>query len=226
MDCLNLLIQTVNTLRSKGATSYASQLHGFIRKNAQELGDLGLDDMGLGGDEGGEEQTPETPQPEAVQTEVSPEQGEIQRTFFYIFQQWHRILDRELPHFDYFGEQNIDNLRHTLSNVHRALEQAMQSRTMQYNKEMAQTFDVQFEDIESRLKKSRQAEVNATKAKVDAALLYGTTKRLHEMFIRCCAEDGLFARAAQEFGVLMRVFAMMIQNISEDIARTDLTEVR
>lgn len=235
MNSLNALISVVNSLRAKGLGQLASRLDLILHKNAQELGDLGLQDLGIDADPnvGGEEpmgeepaEEPAAPEAQPTETEVPDELAELQRTFFYQFEEWHRLIDRELPHFDYLGEDNINNLRHTFSNVHRALQEAMESRTADYSKDAAETFDAQLEAITRRLEESKRATINATKAKVDSALLYGTTKRLHDAFKRCCKNDALFAKANQEFDVLMRVFAMIIQNTAEEIAKTDLTEVR
>jgi len=229
MSYLNLIIDTVNSLRAKGKTLFAAELDQFLRKNAQDLGNLV--DM---------EETPapeEAPQEEAPQEELLTEpiepvkeevdvQAKLERTLHYQFGEWHSIIDRMLPKFDYFGDDNIQNLRHTFSHVAKVFEQAMEGQESNFDNVYMETFKARMSNVKDQLKESIDAKLDETKAKLDASLLYGETEKLHKSFKRITKEDPRFAKVGTEFGNLMRVFALIIQNVSEAIAKTDLTEVR
>jgi len=107
MNHLNAVINVINSLRAKGLLHYAVELDGFLRRNAQELGEVdplaALEDMGTGA---GEEVM--IPMPE--QQKATPEASKMLCTLYYQFEKWHAILDRELPRFDYFGKPIVLNL--------------------------------------------------------------------------------------------------------------------
>lgn len=232
MNCLNMLVQIVNGLNAKAEVQQAFRLRTFIRRNAQELADLQLDPASFGLEEeqavpGQEEQAPQQQQPdvpERPQKPVSPDIGEIQNTLLYMFVKWHSVLDRELPRFDYLGEDHIDALRSALSNVHRTLAQAV-GDNKRFSKAEADEWDAEVERLVQRMHQSQKYPVNETKAKVDAFLLYRPTLDLHKKFLRITEDDPKFAEAAKEFSSLINTFANVIKNI-EDIAKVDLTESR
>jgi hypothetical protein len=247
MERLNLLIDVVNSLRAKGLTRYAAWLDGFVRKYAQEGGfppigsedpfaDLGGEESppaapGTGMDLAADPSQPAAPQP-AVSTprqqepERSSEQDALQRTFYYQFEKWHDVLDRELPHFDYLGKENIAAIRSSLAGVHKNFVQAFSDRPNTYDKGAVLKWNAYVNDLVRKMEDSQKKKLNETKAIVDANMLYGTTNRMNESAKRIFGDDPAFSGALRSFADLVRVFANVIQQTSEQVAKRDLTEVR
>lgn len=246
MRYINLMIQTINTLREKCLFRQAAALDGILYRNAQELGDLdpsGEFDLGggesatdLGGDTdlGDEEQDidfspneePAEPEKELVTEDVSPAQEKMQRTLYYMFVKWHQVLDRELPEFEYFGEENVDAIRSQLRNTRQSFEAAMERRQAHFDKQSIDNWNEEVQQKVYRMHKSQKMPLNETKAKVDAFLLYRPTKDLYDKFLRLCKDDDTFSNVEQEFRSLIHVFSNVIKNTSEEIAEVDLTEER
>jgi len=233
MECLNIVISVVNSLRDKGLTHYAAELDRFLCKHAQELKAPGMDPLaGLEAAEaeqgGAEPMGPmaEIPIPEQAKSEVPSERNKLQNTLYYQFERWHGILDRELPKFDYFGKENIAAIRSALSNVHQALRQALQNKPKQYDKQSMDKWSQEIEELVNQMHKSQQAKLDETKAIVDANLLYNTTNRMNESCKRICGDDPTFSNVVQEFDNLMHVFSNVVKSVSEQVAERDLTKVR
>lgn len=241
MRYTNVIVDVISSLRKKGMLNSAYVLSSFLSKYAQEVADLDTADatapaapgedplkdleedaISLGGQEPPEAAT-ETAIPEST---VPSEQAVLQRVLFYQFNKWHSILDRELPKFDYLGEENIDAIRSSLANVHKTMSQVMQNNKSEIDKEIISKWDGEIQKVLFKIRQSQKAKINETKAKVDAFLLYGTTNLLYKKFERLCENDSAFAAVKVEFEGLMNVFANVIKNVSEEIAKTDLTEMR
>jgi len=215
----------------------AIELDRILRKNAQALGvpaggdplaDLAATDQ-ESGDPGvkGQPESPMAPMtPPPVEKENSTDDNKFQRTLFYQYEKWHRILDRELPKFDYLGKNNIAAVRSAAANVHKLLEQAFQNKPNEYDKIAVERWDAKTDDLVQRLHDSQKAKLTSTKAIVDAHLLYDTTNRLYESFKRICGKDPAFSGAMQEFTSLMHAFTNVIKSTSEQISHTDLTKAR
>jgi len=227
---INLLINTINRLRTKGLVHHASTLDGFLHKNAQELGGLGDVDaleQELAGDaaRGGDEPSVPAAPPE-TEKPAPKEQAKLQHALYYQFEKWHSVLDRELPKFRYLGEQNIDAIRSAFAKTHKTFQQAMQAEPMQYDKAALQKWNEQIDKIAQQMKKSQSAPVSRTKAITDAHLLSDTTNNLHDQFERLCGEDEKFKAVGAEFSNLIHTLDNVIKNTSEEIAKQDLTQVR
>lgn len=241
---INTLVSVINSLRVKGLSRYAAELDRFLCKYAQEMGAGGADPlaaleaadpMGAPTEEpAGAPQMSPTGEPAQVPTlpEVGPESAspsasnKAQRTLFHQFEKWHGVLDRELPKFDYLGQENVDAIRSSLANVHKAFQAAIQNKPAQYEADAIERWNAYINELVQKMHRSQKAKVDKTKAIVDAGMMYDTTKRLYERIQRVGGDDPSMAGVMQEFASLMRVFANVIKQTSEQIAKTDLTEVR
>jgi len=230
MKHFNSIVNVINSLRSKGLLQQAVELDHFLRRNAQELGGGNpLADL-LEADPTGGEAPPEMGDaPEAPVPEQSPQTPEASKaicTLYYQFEKWHAILDRELPKFDYLGKENIDALRSSLVNVHRAFERALQNKPRNFDKQQVDRWNQEVEKLVEQMRKSQEAKINPTKAIVDTNLLYNTTNRLSESCKRAAGKESGSGEVAEEFSNLMRVFTNVIKSTSEQVAGQDLTKVR
>lgn len=244
MDDINLLISVVNRLRAKGLSLYAAQLDGLVRKYAQDagfppigsedpLGEMGGEDpaMDPAMDPAAQQQpVPQQPAPEPTPEQQGPEKPNekniLQRTFFYQFEKWHNILDRELPKFDYLGKGNIDAIRSSLASVHGAFAHAFDKKPNEYDKSAVLKWNEHVNDLVRKMEESQKKKLNETKAVVDAHLLYGTTNRMLDSAKRIFGDDQAFSGVLKAFGDLVRVFSNVVKQTSEQIAQRDLTEVR
>lgn len=242
MDGLNLLITVSNNLRAKGLSLYAAELDKLVRKFAQDagfppigsedpLGEMGgdpaaaMDPMAQPQDPAAAQPAPE-PTPEQQGPEKPNEKNTLQRTFFYQFEKWHNVLDRELPKFDYLGKENIDAIRSALSSVHKAFVSAFAKKPSEYDKGAVLKWDEHVNGLVRRMEQSQKMKINETKAVVDSHLLYGTTNRMLDSAQRIFGDDQAFSGVLKGFADLVRVFANVIKQTSEQIAGRDLTEVR
>lgn len=239
---INLLIEVVNSLRAKGLTHYAAQLDKIVRKHAQEAGYPPIGSADPFADVGGAEPAAEMPaqdpnavqqpqpQPQPAAEQQGPEQPNeqniLQRTLYYQFEKWHDVLDRELPHFDYLGKENIAAIRSSLSSVHKAFVQAFIRKPKQYDKGAVLKWNQYVNDLTAKMEASQKKRLNETKAIVDAHLFYDTTQRMYESAQRVFGDDPVFSSALATFGNLVRVFTNVVKSVSEQVAQRDLTEVR
>lgn len=231
MHYIDLMINTISSLRNKGLYKEASCVKDFLCKYAQNVANMSDNpadaaadlesDLGI---EPEEESLPIGAQ-EKVQVQ-SDELPKMQRTLYYQFEKWHNVIDRELGEFDYFSADFIDAILAAFANVHKVFEQAMANVSTDFDKSMVDSWNSEIARITQKMHQSQNSEINETKAKVDSFLLYDTTDLLYKKFNRLCAQDGNFAAVKAEFDSLMHAFTNVIQNISEEIAKVDLTKTR
>lgn len=241
MHCTDVLISVIAGLRDKGLYGEARTVADFLTKYAQDLPslkDVAIPDKegpvpteegeaapeAPGGAEDVEQAVPEMP--EAPAEQMSPEKAALQYTLYHQFDKWHTVLDQELPKFSYLGEENIDALRSALSSVHRLFQNALEGKQAAFDKEVIAKWDAELKKILGKMRQSQKMELTPTKAKIDAFLLYEPTANLHRRFERVIGDDPAFENVKREFDSLMNVFSNIVKKVSEDIAKTDLTEIR
>ena len=174
------------------------------------------------------QQQPEQEQESELPTEeeVSPEKASMQRSVYYKWEKWHEVLDEELPKYDYLEEQNIEAIRSALSKVHRAFQQAIQSRTQEFDREQVNEWNAYVNQLVERMHEVQKTKLDRTRAIVDSYMLYGTTNRLFDEFKRVMGHDTTFSNVLTEFSDLINVFVQVIKQVPEQISQQDLTKVR
>lgn len=250
MRDLNTLVSTINSLSLKGLYSEAAFLSRFLRKYGQQLGAPTEEALPGGGapqedplgaldqaeeafdtvqDEMGQKPQPQQQGPSAdlpTEEEVSPEKARMERSLYYKWEKWHEILDEELPKYDYLEDQNIEAIRSSLAKVHRAFEQAIQSRTTEYDREQVNEWNAYVNQLVERMHDIQTKKLDRTRAIVDAYMLYGTTNRLFDEFKRIAGHDTTFSNVLAEFSNLVHVFTQVIKRVPEQISGEDLTRTR
>jgi len=178
---------------------------------------------------------PSTPPPSAPSLSLPPvakedpkkENQKLARTNFLMFDELRDFYSKNLVHFSYFGEDNVNTIQAAIDQLFSIYRVVLRKVTKEYNHEALSAYEAHLVQLQREVDRSLKMKITPAKVKIDKFLLYDELDMMMKKIERNHDQGVLELQPVlKKIRSVRDAFANIIKQTSEQVAHADLIETQ